>query len=406
MAADQRASEHADLAVQALEGRRAAERAATEANEGRRAAETALRTAHESMTEVITGQAREREEAERRMTEMMNRLAEVQEQAAEAVRLRAEAEEVAGQKAIDRQAVEASILHNTQLVEQAIVDRQIAERRSAQLAKQLADLREAVMLAVKGGSTNKRAMQALELTLAATPNPPEASQPIPDAPAEPLVVEPLEPVPSDTTTAPAPVGSSATPTAGPPTAPVNLPERPTGKKQGNKKAAPSNDAAAGQADLPDTPSDSLPQRSSGWLAAVKLAESGRFPGAKIPGADTVPEPTKAADDASDADLEGEPSGTKKLTVRTFKPEDGSLMTESTVTVTEEGVLDVRKDEQTHTYDLYDTHTDITIKGEPATDEWVVEFNTDEAGAVQVDKSMVDPEAFQREVLRWRPDMAG
>ena len=82
------------------------------------------------------------------------------------------------------------------------------------------------------------------------------------------------------------------------------------------------------------------------------------------------------------------------------------MTESTVTVTEEGVLDVRKDVQTHTYDLYDTHTDITITGEPAADEWVVEFNTDEAGAVQVDKSMVDPEAFQREVLRWRPDMAG
>jgi hypothetical protein len=364
------------------------------------------------MTEVITGQAREREEAERRMTEMMNRLAEVQEQASEAVRLRAEAEEVAGQKAIDRQAVEASILHNTQLVEQAIVDRQIAERRSAQLAKQLADLREAVMLAVKGGSTNKRAMQALELTLAATPNPPEASLPIPDAPAERLVVDPVEPLgpldSAETTgaTAPAPVASTATPTAGPPTAPVALPERPTGKKQATK-SAPSQEASADQADLPDTPSDSLPQRSSGWLAAVKLAESGKFPGAKIPGADTaVPEPAKPADDASDADPEGEPTGTKKLTVRTFKPEDGSLMTESTVTVTEEGVLDVRKDEQTHTYDLYDTHTDITIKGEPATDEWVVEFNTDEAGAVQVDKSMVDPEAFQREVLRWRPDMAG
>ncbi|MBO0841984.1 MAG: hypothetical protein J2O46_02275, partial [Nocardioides sp.] len=76
-----------------------------------------------------------------------------------------------------------------------------------------------------------------------------------------------------------------------------------------------------------------------------------------------------------------------------------------VSVTDDGVLDVRKDSKTFTYDLYAVTTDIRITGEPTGDEWSVEVNDEDTGMITIDKSMVDAEAFQREVLRWRPEIA-
>ena len=86
-------------------------------------------------------------------------------------------------------------------------------------------------------------------------------------------------------------------------------------------------------------------------------------------------------------------------------EGAAVMTAAEVSVTEEGVLDVRKDSQTYTYDLYSVDTDIQIHGEPSGEEWSVDFNDSDTGKITIDKSMVDPEAFQREVLRWRPEIA-
>jgi glycyl-tRNA synthetase (class II) len=82
----------------------------------------------------------------------------------EAVRLRAETEDRLSQVTIDRQAVEASIRHHTLLVEQAYKERLAAERRVAELAQELADLRAAVLTTLREKGS-KKALASLEAQL-------------------------------------------------------------------------------------------------------------------------------------------------------------------------------------------------------------------------------------------------
>jgi hypothetical protein len=92
-------------------------------------------------------------------------------------------------------------------------------------------------------------------------------------------------------------------------------------------------------------------------------------------------------------------------VRSFTPESKlGLLTAGEVTVSDDGVLDIRKGTRTYRYDLYDHATSVEIHGKPGQRRWRVEFGGAD-GSVVVDARMVDAEAFTREVLRWRPDAA-
>jgi hypothetical protein len=90
-------------------------------------------------------------------------------------------------------------------------------------------------------------------------------------------------------------------------------------------------------------------------------------------------------------------------VRSFTPENRlGLLTAGEVTVSDDGVLDVRKGSRTFRFDLYDTATEVAVHGKPTSRRWRVEFRNAEH-AVAVDAKMVDAEAFTRELQRWRPE---
>ena len=83
-----------------------------------------------------------------------------------------------------------------------------------------------------------------------------------------------------------------------------------------------------------------------------------------------------------------------------------LLTAGEVTVSDEGVLDIRKGTRTYHYDLYDRATTIEVTGTPGSRRWKVEFGSPTEAGVTVDAKMVDAEAFTRELQRWRPEALG
>lgn len=126
------------------------------AQSSREAAEQAATArAEESLRSVV-----EREAAEARTAQALAQVEQAAAEAAEAHRLRVEAEDKAAQVAIDRQAIESSIRHNTELVETAIAERLAAERKAAALASELVALRASVVdvLREKG---SKKSLAAL-----------------------------------------------------------------------------------------------------------------------------------------------------------------------------------------------------------------------------------------------------
>uniref|UniRef100_UPI001D0C0F35 hypothetical protein n=1 Tax=Nocardioides dongkuii TaxID=2760089 RepID=UPI001D0C0F35 len=96
--------------------------------------------------------------------------------AAEHARLRAGAEAAADQRAVDRQAVEASVRHQAELVEAALEDRLAAEERAADLAHQLEEARGRLLGggAGDGNPADDRRRRGLHAKLPVTPVAPVA----------------------------------------------------------------------------------------------------------------------------------------------------------------------------------------------------------------------------------------
>lgn len=263
-----------------------------------------------------------------------------EEAAAEAARLRAEAESRVDQLVIDRQAIESSIRHHTELVETTLQERLAAERRAAELARELADLREKVLATIKEKGS-KRSIQALELAVAAGTSPASVDSGVP-APAAPAA------------TSPAP--------------------------------------------------EPRAQTKSAWALAAELAQTGQIP--KL-----TPDVLRTMDENAGSLPSGgpvaEPVETRPAEdIRSFTPENKlGLLTAGEVTVSDQGVLDVRKGSRSYRFDLYDTATEIKMTARPSSRRWKVEFRAGDQ-AVSVDAKMVDAEAFTRELVRWRPELGG
>jgi hypothetical protein len=82
----------------------------------------------------------------------------------------------------------------------------------------------------------------------------------------------------------------------------------------------------------------------------------------------------------------------------------SRRTTAHVTIDDHGVVDIRSGETHHRFDVYDTGTDLEVVGEPGQRGWQVRFLRRALPPVVVDASMVEPEAFLRELRRWRPGL--
>ena len=76
-----------------------------------------------------------------------------------------------------------------------------------------------------------------------------------------------------------------------------------------------------------------------------------------------------------------------------------------MTVTDDGVLDVRRGDRSQTFDLYDRATDLRIVGKPGQRRWRVEVSRPGTAPVVIDGKQVDAEALTRELVRWRPEAA-
>ncbi|MFT4085439.1 MAG: hypothetical protein QM638_22890, partial [Nocardioides sp.] len=318
----------ARLAEQAHAARQAAEETAREAAETRAAAEQTARDAHQTAEQAIA----ERMAAERRTAEALQAMTKAREAAAESHRLRAEAEEALAANVINRQAVEASIRHNAELVEHALAERLVAERRAAELAEELVTLRSGVAAALKAKGS-KKSVQALEAMLAAAST-------------------------TTTTTTTTTTASAATPAADP------LPS------SGATRPAPA------------------PSRTA-WTVGRRLEATD--PGRSAGSADTSgPRPTSDRAPDQTPDENGE--------VRSF-----GTAPEATVTVSAEGIVEIRHGEDDYVYDLYDLGVEVVLRGDPDSPDWRAELGGRDG--VIVESADVDAPAFHREVLRWRPDAA-
>jgi hypothetical protein len=282
------------------------------------------------------------DEAERRAAEALAALEAARAEAAEAHRLRAEAEEAAAQRAIDRQAVESSIRHNTELVEAALQERLAAERRLAELATELAALRGAVAHALREKGS-KRSLAALQdATRSTTALDPATIRTLDETGSVPVVPSVLEPAPVDVETPPPGVGET---------------QHAWLRSEWARTAPARSDEQAQES----------PGPSSGPSSGPQPAGSGRDP----------------------------------VDVRSFTAPGAS----GEVTVTDDGLLAVELAGRSQTFDLYDRATDVKVVGRPGQRRWRVELSRPDAGAVVIDGRQVDAEAFTRELLRWRPEVA-
>ncbi|MFI2706493.1 hypothetical protein ACH5WX_03015, partial [Nocardioides sp. CER28] len=314
--------------MEALNARLEAEEAAILAQAARDAAEQAAKSQAERTRE----SEQLREEAERRTQELLAQLDAARAETAEAHRLRAEAEEAAAQRAIDRQAVESSIRHNTELVETALQERLAAERRLADLAAELVALRGAVTNALreKGSKRSLATLQEAAATHSALDR--EAARALDETGSIPVVPSAFEPVQVDDGAPPPGAGET----------------------------------------------------QQAWLrnewARVESRRAGE------PGAAAEPEPAQP---------------TRQVDVRSFGAAGGA----GDVTVTDDGVLDVRQGGRSESFDLYDRDTALRIIGRPGQRRWRVELSRPGAAPVVLDGKQVDAEALTRELLRWRPEVA-
>ena len=149
------------------------------------------------------------------------------------------------------------------------------------------------------------------------------------------------------------------------------------------------------------------ETKSAWARAAELAQTGQIPkltpdvlramdqGAGHGDAEPVEARGTADSPAPSSDVED---------VRSFTPENKlGLLTAGEVTVSDQGVLDVRKGSRTYRFDLYDTATEVAMTARPGSRRWRVELRAGDE-AVTVDAKMVDAEAFTRELARWRPEL--
>lgn len=79
-------------------------------------------------------------------------------------------------------------------------------------------------------------------------------------------------------------------------------------------------------------------------------------------------------------------------------------TSAQVTIDDHGVVDIRSGDSHHRFDVYDASTELEIVGVPGQRGWEVRFKRRSLPPVVVTASMVDPEAFSRELRRWRPGL--
>ncbi|HEY0889409.1 MAG TPA: hypothetical protein VGE38_07350, partial [Nocardioides sp.] len=353
--------QHATARVmEAFNARLEAEEAAIVAQAAREAAEQAAKT----QADAARTAQREREEAEQRTAAMQAQVDEAlelrrqaEEAVAEANRLRAVAEEAAEQRAIDRQAVESSIRHNTELVETALRERLEAERRAAELAQELVTLRSAVVTALKDRGS-KRSVTALQLAVETG----RADQALAAAPAVRPVVESelvAPEVPDDVR----PPGLSDTGT---------LWIRAELERMEALRDAEDSSPAAQAPDIANAPTGVSPSDPSG-------ARDGQA-------------------------QNGAASTQAEVAVRSFALA-GQDHDAAEVTVNADGLLDVRKGATRYQFDLYDRATDLRVIGRPGQRRWRVELSRPGTTTVVLDAKTVDAEAFTRELLRWRPEVA-
>ncbi|MFT4263620.1 MAG: hypothetical protein QM572_09580, partial [Nocardioides sp.] len=238
----------------------------------------------------------EREAAEARTTEALARVQEAAAAATEAHRLRVQAEDRAERVAIDRQAIESSIRHQTELVEASLSERLAAEQRAAELAAELVALRSAVVDALreKGGKRTLAALQTAVDTVAG------------DGAAG---------------------GTPSTDGSAVRKAPLDVREAPT-RREGS------------------------PHSTGGGLGRLSPVSSRAI---------------------------GE------------------------VSVDDEGMLTMPGGA---TFDLYDKGTTIQVQGKPGQRRWKVDVVSAAGVSATVDPRLTDPEEFTRELLRWRPELAG
>ena len=75
-----------------------------------------------------------------------------------------------------------------------------------------------------------------------------------------------------------------------------------------------------------------------------------------------------------------------------------------VTIDDHGVVDIQNGDTHHRFDVYDASTEVEMVGTPGQRGWEVRFLRRALPPVVVDASMVDAEAFTRELRRWRPTL--
>ena len=362
--AESLATEQTRLAEEAVAARVAAETAATEALEARATAEADAQT----HAELAAQAAAEREAAERRTSEVLGQLQEALDARAaaeaklvEAITARADAEEAASQRGIDRQSVEASVRHQAEIAEAEMTARIEAERRAAALATELAEAREELL---DGTGRHRR------FGLGA------ATGSIPRVTAE-LASDP-------------PVGRGAT----------SASDATAGRGATSASDATAGRGATSASEEPRDPATAVATATApvalsahrsrvpfvaGGLAVVALALTGL---ALATGRGTEPVGVAAV----------------LLTVLLAFVALRARRTASHVTIDDHGVVDIRSGETHHRFDVYDASTDLEMVGVPGQRGWEVRFKRRSLPPVVVTASMVDPEAFSRELRRWRPGL--
>ncbi|MFT4286253.1 hypothetical protein, partial [Nocardioides sp.] len=145
-------------------------------------------------------------------------------------------------------------------------------------------------------------------------------------------------------------------------------------------------------DTPPTAETELPpgvgETGQAWLRSAWAEVDSQRSDSSPASADSAPEV---------ADRETEPVTVPAA--RSFSTAPGA-----DVTVNDNGVLDIQHRGEHHRFDLYDRDIDVRINGRPGQRRWRVELATPGTHPVVVDGKMVDPEAFTREILRWRPEV--